>query len=192
MLSSNGNGNVSVKYVEPNTVRVTAGGNTVVDFNPNDATFSQDIVAPGGQLAQLTYFKNIIQGQTTAMTASAFVSASQGLLAGTGAQLKRPMLRAGSVLGLCLYTENVNFTAIGTNPFVSGALTASVTIDGANTALTLVCEPTGSTFVSVVAKNLYPFSASQKIGVSLTASAGYGSDHLASSASWLAVVMVEA
>ncbi len=193
MISTGGNGNAHVKYVEPNTIRVTAGGNTVVDHNPNGAVFSQDVTAPGGMHQRLKFFKGgVLQAQSTQMTASFIVSGAQATLAQSVAVTKEPMFRAGSVLGLMLYTENANFTAIGTIPFASGVLTASVTLDGVNTAATLVCEPSGTTFLGLFAKDLVAFSASQKIGVTLTSSVTYGSDHLNLSASWTALVLIEA
>ncbi len=190
-ISSNGNGNVSVKFVEPNIVRITAGNETVADFKPTGVELSKDLSAPGGHHHVLTFSKySLIQGQSTAMTASLIqqINVSGSLVSNVLAQKGVVMVRPGSIVGISLNSENGTASTV----FLSGALTASVTLDGANTSFQLVATPSGSRFVTTQAKDTTAFSASQLIGVSLTASAGYGSDQLSGvSASWVASVVVE-
>jgi hypothetical protein len=168
-----------------NTNKVTVARETIT-LSPA-VTFSSDVTIPGGAPQTFMFAKEyVLQGATTQMTASIMSGATEELI-----QTRYPMVRSGSILGLTLYSEQ-GLVLSGTN----SQLTASVTLDGANVAATVILG-TGSVGHFITAKDTsgLTFNGGQTIGVSLTASDAYESQHsvrLASvSASWTAAVLVE-
>jgi hypothetical protein len=140
---------------------------------------TSDLNAPGGYAQTLTLTNvRMIQNTYSSMTASMVTSSLQPEKAFT----RIPMVRAGSILGLVLYTED--------GLVKSGSLSASVTLDGANTAVTLGMN-TGSAGTATSAKDAVTFTAAQAIGVSLTASSTYLCEPDVTSASFMAAVLVE-
>jgi len=190
MLPSNGNGNVAIKYTAKNKVEVVSDGETrlLVDNSgiavTGDNTITGDVNAAGGFAQSFTLTKLYMpQGGFTSMTAS-YVSSS--LLVGLPALAftEIPMVRAGSVRGLVLSVLN------STQTIKSGALSASVTINGVNAACTAVGH-TGSYIVKTIAKDVVTFTAGQRIGVTVSASALFLSEPDVTSASFMASVLVE-
>ena len=194
-MNTNGDGSAYVKYSNKN-VLIGSGDADKITVAPNSVTLaadllmtSNDINSQGGQVSGRNYFfLHLKQNQHAHMTASTLLSGTTGLFGGAVDVRDRLMMRAGSVLRLGLYSPNGV-----SNAFRSGALTASIMVDGVNQSLSLICIPTGSQFLSsLTSKDTVTFSASQLLGVSITASADYGSEALlGTSASWIATVLIE-
>jgi len=145
---------------------VTVSGGLKVD---------EDVNAAGGFRSQLFFRQKPLQGVPLAMSSS--------LCTNELSLSKYPMASAGSVIGLSLYSAD---SAID-----SGALTASLTIDGVKSTDVQLIMTTGSAAAAtLVAKDTATFSASQQLGVVVTASADYVSD-LATSGSFVASLFVE-
>ena len=166
--------------------RVTVGDGTTTIANA--VTFSSDVTIPGGVPQTFVFFKNaLLQDQRTIMTASLI---SSGSAWGGQAYTRVPMVRSGSIMGLTLYGET-SVVISGTSPV---ALTASVTLDGANVG-TPVIITTGSVGHFIQEKDVTTFNGGQAIGVSLTASDGYLVQNTvelgSTSGSWAASVLVE-
>jgi len=192
LFPTGGDGGTTIKYVSRNIVRVVAGNVNVVDFKPGEVNVatklvsaglysSADVSVSGGQAQSLMFAEShLLQSEFAEMTASVTVVTSSNTT--HQAFTRVPVVRSGSILGLVIHTQD------GT--IKSGAFSASVTIDGANTALTLGAN-TGSTVGVTAAKDVYTFNGFQTIGVTLTASADYLCEPDVTSCSFLATVLVE-
>jgi hypothetical protein len=142
---------------------------------------TDDLSSVGGYAQSFMFVQNNLeQGQFAAMTSS-IVSATASVDV-PKVWTSVPMVRAGSVLGLTLYTDTI---------IKSGSLSASVTINNVNCSASLAGH-TGSTLtMTPIAKDLATFTAGQRIGVSLSASSLYLSEPDITSASFIATVLVE-
>jgi hypothetical protein len=135
-----------------------------------------DVDAAGGFRSAFIFSAPAVkQGEMTTMSSS--------IISGSEWATRYPMPSNGSVLRVALYSDDSNVTA-GTG------LTASVTVDGVQAAVQVIITTGSAAAGTAVAKDTATFSASQQLGVVLTASSGYLSS-LAESGSFLASVLVE-
>jgi hypothetical protein len=186
MLPTDGNGNNSIKYSGANSFDVTAGGSKVASLGKDGNVLTGsvklvrgDLDAPGGLAVSYQFFKNrLIPTERTAMTASVVPSGSAAGLYAVYTEI--PAVRAGSILGLSVLT---------TNAPTAGAVSASVTVDGAAVGTPLILSA-GTQAATTFAKDTYTFSGSQKLGVTITGSAEYVTANT-SSASFAVSVLVE-
>lgn len=184
-FNSDGDGNAYVKYSAPNVV-IGAGGADRVTVSAGNVTMTNDIDAGGGYQHDFQFTRRyLLQTAGVFMTSSvAYLSTSAGGI--TGSIFTRiPMLKAGSVRGISLLTQDCTVK--------SGSLSASVLVNG--TFAGAVGMHTGTVGVATFAKDTYTFTAGQYIEVALTATVGDGTgfhtDFDIRSGSWLANVTVE-
>ncbi|MDP3763689.1 MAG: hypothetical protein Q8Q92_03510 [bacterium] len=183
-FNTNGDGGAYVKYSGKNIV-IGAGDADRVTVSPGNVTMTNDIDAAGGyQHDFMFYRRQLLQ------TAGVFMTSSIAFLSGattgfTGSVFTRvPMLKAGSVRGVSLLTQD--------HTVKSGSLSASVLVNGVFAGA--VGMHTGTIGTATFAKDTYTFTAGQYIEVALTATvgdSGYFTDKDIVSGSWLGVVTVE-
>lgn len=152
----------------------------------NDLDIEKDVNAPGGFAQSFVFYKNTVLQNTFSEMTCSIVSASAGSV-GEGwyrAYAYVPMVRSGSILGLCISTRN------SSEVVKSGAFSASVMLDRVNQACTVIMD-TGTFGVTTVAKNTLTFNPGQWLGVSLTSSAEMLSEPGVTSASFVGTVLVE-
>lgn len=188
MLSTGGDGSAAIKYntttrqweiVTGNTNRVVVS-DTVTTVS-NDLTVSGDLSSTGGAAQSFTFVNSrTLQGAFAEMTASVAVVTSSDATHQSFTRV--PMVRSGSILGFVIHTQD--------GLVKSGSLSASVMIDGVNTALTIGMN-TGSVAGATAAKDTYTFNSLQTIGISLSASSTYLGTPGVTSASFIATVLVE-
>src|SRR3990167_3908786 len=184
MIESGGTGRAWVKINNGRDVEIASDGSARVTVTANETTLSNDVTAAGGFRMPLVFTHGkTLQNQRTLMTSSVTVVSSSVANSPDRFMTRIPVDRAGSVVGLSLWSYDGIITA--------GALTASVTIDGAVPSTTaLLIMTTGSNKATTYSKDATVFSSSQQIGVSLSASADY-LNTIAASASWMASVVIE-
>ena len=190
-MNTGGNGSNYIKYKEKSKfeiytdgeerVTISNGGMTVA----GDTSTTGDINAAGGFAQSFTFSKiYLLQNSFASMTASYNSASLQGDSRGPVHFLEVPMVRGGSIRGL------VVSVASSAQTIKSGALSASVMINGVNAACTAVGH-TGTYIVKTLDKDAVTFTAGQRIGVSISASTGYLSEPDVVSASFIASVLVE-
>jgi hypothetical protein len=183
-LPTDGSGRNGIKFVAPGTIRVTTDDATRVDINKENMTVNADLDAMGGYHVPFQFYAGkVAQGAKGQMTGSVVVLTSTFAAVGSHTVATRyPMVRNGSVVGMALWSPD--------SIMLQAGLTASITVDGANVTGANLIMLTGSNKATTFTKDSYTFSASQQVGVSFTASAGYESS-LALSGSWVCTVLVE-
>ena len=183
-FDTGGDGSAYVKYSGKNIV-IGAGDADRVTVTPGNVTMTNDIDAAGGYQHDFQFTRrNLLQTAGVFMTSSmALFSSSAGGM--TGSIFTRvPMLKAGSVRGIAILTQD--------STVKSGSLSASVLINGVFAGA--VGMSTGTIAVASFAKDTYPFTAGQYIEVAMTATvgdSGFFTDINLTSGSWLGVVTVE-
>ena len=183
-FNTNGDGSAYIKYSGKNIV-IGAGDADRVTVSPGNVTMTNDIDAGGGYQHDFQFTRrNLLQTAGVFMTGTVgYLSTSAGGI--TGSIFTRvPMLKAGSVRGVALLTQDCTVK--------SGSLSASVLVNG--TFAGALGMHTGTVGVATFAKDTYTFTAGQYIEVALTATVGdtgFHTDFDIRSGSWLAVVTVE-
>jgi hypothetical protein len=208
MASSGGDSGSWIKYASINKWEIATGNAARVTVQNNVTTIANDLsVTPGkiradalsasaGGAVALTGnmlvtddvnaaggFRSAFVFSAPAVKQGEMTTMSSSIISGSEWATRYPMPSAGSVLRVALYSDDSNVTA-GTG------LTASVTVDGVQAAVNVVITTGSAAVGTAVAKDTATFSASQQLGVVLTASSGYLSS-LAESGSFLASVLVE-
>lgn len=185
MLSSNGDGSARIKYLDNGSIEIVTNNVQRMVLGSNGVTVTGDLAASGGYVRSYQFFRNnVLQNTTPVMTASV-IDFSGTAAAGNSTRtvyMGIPMLKAGSVVGIALYT--------GTATVKSGSLSGTITIDGSPIAATIGIH-TGTVATNTFAKDTYTFNAGQVLRVQLTASSTYLTDLDPTSGSWIAVVDVE-
>jgi ribosomal protein S21 len=177
MLLTGGDGSSGVKFVEPNSVRISVGGDVRINVTPestaiaNHLSVAGDLQATAGFVKSYQFTKLAPAAASTPMMSSSFN--------GTYDFIKIPMRAAGSVIGVTLYTENGSVAA--------GAITGSVGIDDVLASTTSVKIGAGKIGSVTLAKDALTFAANSVLSMHLTSSAAYNGG----GGSWMAIVDVE-
>jgi hypothetical protein len=132
--------------------------NTITNGAAGTVTINADVDATGGYKQQLNYWyqENVVAAQTDVVLD----------MDGNALRAEVPTVMAGSVVGIAVYS-NAACTVNG--------LTVEVTIDGVGTGLTTVLDAVTNpqTNTTTQARNLDAFTAGQRIGVTVTTTAGW-------------------
>lgn len=183
-MNSDGDGNVYVKYSNGSVV-LGAGNSDRVTVTSQDVDVAGDIDAAGGYQHDFQFTRrNLLQTAGVFMTSSIAYLSTSALGISASIFTRVPMLKAGSVRGVALLTQDCTVK--------SGSLSASVLVNG--TFAGAVGMNTGTIGTATFAKDTYTFTAGQYIEVALTATvgdSGYFTDVNLTSGSWLCNVTVE-
>lgn len=183
-FNTDGDGRSWVKYSGGNIV-IGAGDADRVTVSPGNVTMTNDIDAGGGYQHDFQFTRrNLLQTAGVFMTSSVAYLSTSALGISASIFTRVPMLKAGSVRGISILTQD--------STVKSGSLSASVLVNG--TFAGAVGIHTGTIATATFAKDTYTFTAGQYIEVAMTATvgdAGYYTDYALVSGSWLGVVTVE-
>jgi hypothetical protein len=176
-------------------VSVTAGSTAVA----NTLVCKQDIVAvAGGMQKNYEYISIRTQANSTPLMSATMMQISGG--ASNGFQFnwtKTPVRNTGSVVGLCLVSEDGIVTSGSFGSPVGGVpLTATILLNGnpligTDGSLCKIAVASGSSMnVVTFPQYMYAFPGASYLQVQLTASAGFATT-VPTSASWLIFMDVE-
>jgi len=190
MLPSNGDGSARIKYLPGGNIEIVTGNTQRMLVSNGSVQVLTDLSCSGdmefkGGLRRSYQFYHLDTGQASYahMTASTVqLSGAAEVDARQITFLRVPMLKAGSVLGVSLYTETCTVK--------SGSLTGTILVNNSPTAAKVIVS-TGTLASQQFSKDSYTFTAGQTLGVQLSCSAGYLTDTDPLSGSWMAVVDVE-
>ena len=175
MLPTGGDGSAYVKYSNGGVVIGSGDSDKVTVTKDGDVVITKDLSVTGGQTSQLLYRSNPFQNARQNMSSSV-AHLAEGLT-------RQAPVRAGSVVGLGMYSQNSTITA--------GALTASITINGIQQSGITLIMTAGTGSVATLSKDSMTFSAGAGLGIVLTASADYESSVAVTSGTFIGSLLIE-
>ena len=185
MINSNGDGSAYVKYSNGGVVIGTGNSDRLTVNNLGDVTVSGDLNVAAGMVRDAQFVSYRVNQGTTPLMSSSIVDFSGTAALGNSTRIvftRIPLMRAGSVLGISLLTQNCTVK--------SGSLSGTVLISGVPTAATVGMN-TGTIATSVFNKDSITFGANSYLEVQLTASSTYLTDLDPTSGSFMCLVSVE-
>jgi len=189
-FETGGDASVYVK-ADGGSVKIGAGERDKLIVSVGSVSASVDIVtggdinSRGGTSHEHKFLSYRVNQGTTPMMTSSIVDFSGTAAAGNGTRIvftQVPMLRAGSVLGIGLLTQNCTVK--------SGSLSGTVNINGTPSAATIGMH-TGTIATRLLDKDSVTFTAGQYLELQLTASSVYYTDLELTSGSFQGFVWVE-
>ena len=200
-IDTNGDSSIFIRGSK-GSLELGAGSKTQVNVTANSTAVANNLVCngdinavAGGMQKNYEYVSIRTQAASTPLMSATFMNISGGSSNGVQfAWTKIPVRNTGSVVGLCLVSEDG--TVSSGSAAAATALTATILLNGSpltgtDGSLCKIAVASGSSLnVITFPQYMYPFPGASYLQVQLTASIGFTTSVL-SSASWLMYMDVE-